>query len=340
MSFLQLPTELKLNIIERLDPQSSLHFALTDRHHSKLCQNILREHARLFAEYSTLEATGSEKSLWTALVEILQDPRKGWYARELNLTNYRNDDTNLPRSEKDLSLYKAAAEDLVPLYPRELTFFATERDGDVELFGDDWDNLVEACTEEVIIILLIHHLPQLRTFRMTVDSGIAGFLEMFMRRIAAGYQDPVSAPRMPLQHLKVAAIAHWDSEGYCSVDWAVYFLCVPSLRTFAGLSMGSDGVKDDTNSEAYLHAVTQTPVSNVEELDFTNCRFDAQSLHTILPLTKNLKRFSYEAGGHTVSFSDLEPRKVLHALVTHTSNSLEEFELTETTGLEVCFLEL
>lgn len=345
MSLLLLPPELKLNIIERLDPESSLQFALTNSHYAKLCQDVLREHTRRFAETPSIEATDGGKSLWTSLREILQDPRKAWYVTELNLTSQRQDDISELGSDENIALFKAAAKELLPLYPHDPTFFTTEHGGDTGSFGgntgslwDGFDDLIEAGVEEIAVILLIHYLPHLRKFRMTDDITYEGRLEIFMRRIAAGYQNPALASRMPLQHLKVAAIAHYDSEGSCHVEWAVYFLCVPSLRTFTSFSMGSEGVMEcEGNDEAHLRTSAGIPVSNVEELEFSNCQFDPESLHTILPLIKNLKRFSYQAAGHTVALQDYEPRKVIDALAIHAGHSLEELELREcVVGFEVC----
>ncbi|KZM18856.1 uncharacterized protein EKO05_0006503 [Ascochyta rabiei] len=332
-----LPPELKLSIVEHLDPESSLRFALTNRYHSKLCQAILREHTRLFAEHSIIEANDAGPVvLWNALREILRDPRKGWYVRELNLPNSREELVTDIIPEEDLKLYKDAAQEISSFCAYQPTFFAAEPDDDPGDFDESMDNLIESGTEEAAVVLLIHHLPQLRTFRMT-DGGrrTGACLELFMHRVAAGYQDPTLAPRMPLQHLRTAAIAHYDSEGSCNIAWAVYFLCVPSLRTFAAQSMGSEGLDEhEGGSGSYLRNVTGAPVSNVEELSFDYCQFDSQSLQVILSMLKNLKRFSYQSGGATVAYSDYEPRRVIEALATYAGHSLEEAELL---GCEIGF---
>ncbi|KAF9698259.1 hypothetical protein EKO04_003693 [Ascochyta lentis] len=306
MSLFHLPPELKLNIVEHLDPESSLHFALTN----------------------STNATDAGSVLWPALKEILRDPRKGWYVRELNLPRLREEDVTEPIPEEDLKLYKTAAQEVVSLYSYEPTFFAAELDDDRRDFEDNLDDLVERGAEELAIVLLIHHLPGLKAFKMTAGTRGTGFLEHFMRRVAAGYQNPVLAQQMPLQRLKTAAIAHYDSEGACDITWVVYFLCVPSLQSFSALAMGSEALdENEDNSGTYLRNVKGAPVSNVEELDFDNCQFDLPSLHIILPMIKNLKRFSYQAGGSTVTFADYEPRRVIEALVSYASHSLEELEL-------------
>jgi hypothetical protein len=340
MSILLLPPELKLNIIEHTDPESTFQFALTSRDHFQLCRDLLQEHAKLFAQYSIIDASNPGPVLWDTLKTILQDPRKAWYVRDLSLPNTRQERWEGDFSEDELDLYKAAVEELVPIYSYEPTFFAVEQenDGRGKLEEDDLNELIEAGVDDPIIILLIHNLPRLKTFRMTVGYRGVDLFETFARRVAAGYQDPALAPRMPLKHLKNVAVAHHDSEFCCSVDWAVYFLCIPSVRLFTALSMGSEGIAeyDGENSEAHLRTVTNTPVSNVEEICFTHCQFDVRSFETILPLVKNLKKFTYEAGGAIVAYQDYEARRVIQALATHVGHSLEQLFLEESDiGMEV-----
>lgn len=338
MSLPDLPPELKLNIVEYLDPEAAFHFALTCKRHSSLCNDLLQEHARLFAKYSIVKPTNNGTLVWDFTKEVLRDPRKGWYVRELNLITDRPD-THGSMPEKDENLYRAAAEEILPLYPYGPTFFAAEPDDNSRELDRDMDECIVNHFEDPILVILIHHLPRLRTFRMT-DIIRGDCLLRFMRRVAAGYQNPALAPQMPLQYLKTAAIAHYDTESSCSVDWAIYFLCVPSLRTFAAFMMGSEHVEDDDgdmNSEAYLYNTADVPVSNVEELVFHNCQFDPKTLDLILPMIKNLKRVEYQAGGHAVAYQDYEPRKVIKALATHVGHSLEDLYLAESiTGFEVC----
>ncbi|KAJ4365402.1 hypothetical protein N0V95_000451 [Ascochyta clinopodiicola] len=238
-----------------------------------------------------------------------------------------------PIPEEVLKLYKTAAQEVSSLCSHQSVFFAAEPDDGPADFELSLDNIIESGTEEAAIILLLQHLPQLRIFRMTDGGRRTGeCLDLFIRKVAAGYQNPTLAPHMPLQHLRTAAIAHYDSEGACYIAWAVYFLCIPSLRTFAALSMGDGGL--DEHEEACLRNLTGAPVSNVEELSFDHCQFDVQSLKVILSMSKNLKRFSYQSGSATVAYAYYEPRRVIEALVTYAGHSLEEIEML---GCEVGF---
>lgn len=337
MSLLLLPAELKLNIIELLDPASTLHLALSSKAQYNLCEDRLREHATLFEQHSVIRPSDDDEYLiWDITKEILEDPSKGWYVRELDLISDRREERQ-EMPDEDRSLFIAAAERLKYLYSCEMEFFATDR-----YEPREWvDMMVEDINsgfEDPILVLLVHHLPWLHTFRMT-DRSMTDAFQVFMRRVAAGYQNPAMALQMPLQHLRLAAVAHNDTENHCSVDWAVYFVCIPSLKTFTAFMMGSEEIGQyDEHQEAHLRTIATGSVSNVEELIFNGCQFDPESFDTLLPLIKNLKRFEYDAGGHIVAETqDVEPRKVIRALLAHAGHSLEELSLAEVSvNCEVC----
>ena len=301
MSICSLPTELKLQILDNLEPQSLLPFALSSKEHLKLCDDQLK----MFAKYHTIKPDLKEKGfeIWELTKEILQDPRKAWYVRDLNLVTMRAPSHD-HLSEEDATLFKTAAERILPLYSFESAFFATEHADLARLEQSLADSNVWK-HESAVLVILLHHLTQLRNFRMT-DILQEDFLLAFMRSVAEGYQNPALAPQMPLQHLQTAGIAHWDTESSCRLDWAVYFMCVPSLRTFAAFMMGS-----------------------ALGVEFLECQFDAQSFNTLLPMTKNLKTFSYQSGGQHIAYADFNPRKVIQALVNHCAHSLEKLELSE-----------
>ncbi|KAJ8113376.1 hypothetical protein OPT61_g4473 [Boeremia exigua] len=334
MALFSLPSELKLNIIEHLDPLPTLQFALTNKEHSRLCKDTLREHA-MFAKYSIIKPGEDGTFMWDFTKEILQDPRKGWYVRELNLIADRPN-VNEDMSEDDRALFTIAVQELLPSYPQDTGFFAAE-DGALRELGDALDNSLAHGYEDAIIVILLHHLPQLRILRMTDTQG-GDCLMIFMRRVAAGYQNPALAHKMPLQHLENVGVAHGDTEFTCSIDWAVYFMCIPSLRTLTAAMMGSEDVggsstdddsENNAGSEAHLRNTVGAPVSNIEELLFYECRFDTQSFNTILPMIKNLKRFCYHAGDCDISYEDYKPRAVINTLANYASHSLQELQLVD-----------
>lgn len=324
MAFFTLPLNLRLEIVNLLDPASIFHFALTCRSHFELCQNIVQESACLASQWSVVNITCTGSALRRLLTEVLQDPRKGWHVEELRICGYSEEDGSDSVSEEDSDLLRAAAMDLVSLYCYEPKFFFIDNpDERINLEETLVDRVVRGSNDAMVAILL-HHLPRIETLRFDADAEEYTCLDQVMRLIADGYQDTTIAPQLPLQHLKTTAISYSDTEGCHEIDWACYFLCIPSLRTFAAWAMGSEDVT--TKCEDHLRTVS-APVSNVEELFFQRCQFDTRSMDTILPLVKNLKRFTYESGGATVAYSYYEPRKVIRALAQYAGNSLEELVL-------------
>jgi hypothetical protein len=330
MSLPHLPAELTLDIIERLDPASTLHLALSSKAQFKLCEDRLKVHATLFEKYSVIRPSNNGYFIWDITIEILKDPWKGWYVRELDLVSNRPEECPAEHiTDEDGCILRAAVRQLEHLYPPKSEFFGAEY-FDLKKLFDRMDEEINAGYEAPILVLLVHYLPWLQTFRMT-DKRMGEAFLTFIRGVAAGYQNPAIIKEMPLQHLRLAAIAHCDTESHCCTDWAVYFVCIPSLKTFTAFMMGSeDSGLYEGDQEAHLRNTARHPVSNVEELVFNGCQFGPDSFDTLLPLIKNLKRFKYDAGGHIVAEGqDVEPRKVIRALLAHAGHSLEELSLAE-----------
>lgn len=218
----------------------------------------------------------------------------------------------------------AAAIDLVTLYGHESKFFLTGQPDTPMGFEEALINHTAGGSKDAMIALLLHRLPRLETFRIHTRASEYICLTQVLRAMAEGYQDTTVAPQLPLQALKTVVMNYDDTEGCLDIDWACYFLCIPSLQTSAAWAMGSE--PGGRGSEDYLRPIS-TPVSNVEELFFDRCQFDPASFEILLPYVKNLKRFTYASGGATVAYSLYEPRKVIKALSEHAGHSLEELIL-------------
>lgn len=327
MASINLPPELKLSIVEHLDPASSFNFAITCKDHWKLCDAVNEKHARLFAENRTIDTADFGHLLWEKLKEILHDERVGWYVRELSFPSNRQtywdesvggnfeltEQTIIPPKE-DLNLYYKAAEDIEERYGFEMRSELYKR--------GRWDIGLRKGAEEPIINILVHHLPYLKILRVT-DAEITTSFYQLMRFIAAGYFDPVLAPKLPFQHLTTVAIAHYDSEMCCDPEWCLFFCSIPTVRNFVAHAMGGDMDGD------MFDFLKHIPKSNVKEMAFPYCRFEARALENILVNTPNLSRFSYEVAGAIVSEEvySTRPRKVLQALVDYVSDSLEHLVL-------------
>ncbi|KAF1947990.1 hypothetical protein EJ02DRAFT_364543 [Clathrospora elynae] len=326
MTLSTLTPELKLEIAEYLDPESSLSFALTCGTHLELCRSILRKHRQLFSQWQVIDTANCGTLLWKTLKEVLDDPRKGWYVRELNLPmtrQYQWDTGHLPisdgPSDEEKDMFKEAARKLENLYPTIEK--RSNPDGTSQPYNKVVTNLeirINEGFDDAIVAILLHYLPFLTSIRITdIETSC---LELMMESIAHGYKEPGKASLLPLQHLTTAAVAHWASEGPSHPEWACYFLAIPSLRIFAAEAMGS-GFHDCLLKEA-------PSCSNVEELFFKRCSFDVKALEEILAETKELKKFTYTGGGATVSEHNFyDPRRVVEALGRQVGNSLEELVL-------------
>jgi hypothetical protein len=267
----------------------------------------------------------------------LENPHLGYYVRELNLPSDRQTywdpdaahdfqltDQSPRLPEEDQAVFLAAAQQLRNLYPTPGT---TGRDlvaaieTKITLGGDD-----------AIAAILVHHVPLLKVLRVT--NLEADCLGMLLNEVARGYSDPVKAPQMPFQHLKSAAVAHYDSEYSCNPWWLYHLVCIPSLSAFAGRSIGGT-----LGHWAHSYAA-ENPVSNVRELFLLRSQLNVHALQEIFTAIKTLERFTYVGGGAIVDFEPYAPKKVIRALWKYHRHSLEHLILIpdecDPEGKEVC----
>jgi hypothetical protein len=345
MALLTLPPELRLNIVDCLDPDSTLSFALTCKDHAALAKFALREHGRLLAKWNIIDTTDGRTLLWETLKDVIANPRLGWYTRELNLPSSRqynwNADESLssrhPKngvgpSEQDKSLFIEAARKLRHLYPElEPTSMQRRYYHAIHTLPHPHDtiasieNRIHAGFEDAIVAILLHYLPHLTIIRHTLVA-MEDCLELVLWQIAKGYKDPVIAPKLPLQNLKTVAISYYASEGCSSLDWACFYLSVPTLRTFAAQAMGHSPEQDVQRS---LFPEGAAPCSNVSELFFRGCRLDVNGLATLLTNIKHLRKLTYDDGGIMLSANDYQPKGFIQAIATHAGSSLEELTLSD-----------
>jgi hypothetical protein len=198
------------------------------------------------------------------LKEILRNPNLGWYVRELNLPPDRrlfvDDDVahdfqltpeSLKLSEEDLQVFQTAAEDLRPLYPVS--------DPQNDLVRQMESDLAKG-SDEAIFSILVHHLPMLKTLRIT-DLNVDSSISMLLEQVALAYADPARVSRLPFQRLESVSMAHWDTEYTCSPTWVRSFGCIPSVKNFVAIAMGD-------SCSGPLWDRTDLPLSNIKELLF------------------------------------------------------------------------
>jgi hypothetical protein len=330
MTTICIPPELKLCIADHLDPSSSINFALTCKEHWRLCEPILKAHARGFAEAPVLNSHYTGTDLWQALKDVLRDPRKGWYITEISLMSSWSSHRHAA-FEEDVDEFQKAATTLMDLY----TPFSSDGMVEAGYFGLFGSHIEEECVVKKIrdsiaigspdgaVAILVHHLPNLKTLRMTMSREDDAF-EVLLHWIAMEYSNAAKALHLPFQRLKTAMLSHYDTEGHVSVNWALPFLRIPSLRTFAANMMGGH-----FRGEKGRGRVTPGPPprSNIEEFCFAACKFDARAVEYLVASTHSLKRFLYADDGACVGENMYDPKVVIKALDKYARHSLEHMVL-------------
>lgn len=320
-----LPAEITFAIGAFLDPSSSFSFALTDKRNWSLCYPIITRHKRLFAENRTIDARDSEYPyknhiLWNKLREVLDDNIIGEYVRDISLPSQRptyldgdvghdfqlgTQPTRPPR--EDLDRYATAKQEMEAMWDHE----PSTLDGTfLDLAWDDW---IMKGSSEPIIVMLIHYMPYLRTFRFT-DLEMEHVFIRVLQLIAKSYGNPSLAPRLPFQHLTTVAVAHWDTELSCTDEWYWFFCAIPSVRNFVANAMSGDRM---------VAPHEDLPSSNVTELVFHLSVFSSSAFESIVTNTPKLERLSYEIGDSLVSYDSVTPKEDLGALVDHVGHSLQ-----------------
>lgn len=201
-----LPPELKLNVVEHLDPFSSFSFSITSKEHWKLCRLVSHKHRRLFAEAPVV---GAATDFGNLLRDVIQDPSRGWYITELSLTaSWNRRPPSTPMHSVDL--LQDAARASMHLYSHLGT-------SEEIAFVDRIEAGVAAGLADSIVAVLIHHLPNLKTLKITATRG-NNVLEDLLFRIAAEYAKSAIASRLPFQRLRTVSISHYDTESCASVS--------------------------------------------------------------------------------------------------------------------------
>lgn len=324
MSLSALPTELKLGFVHYLDPESTLWFALTCKAHAAICKSYLQVHAQRLDQHQSIETDHEGTLLWQFLLEVLDEPSKGWYIRELNLPagrqySWREVDRDYrPIPTKDeQNIFRTAAQKLQEFYP-------VLRPGEENYcsnaeYSDSNDMIaliidrIEQGHEDGIIILLLHYLPLLGTIRLTAIKN-AG-LESALYRITRAHKRP--SFHLPLRHIKTFAIAHSDDMYCCTANWACILPRLPSLTTLVARQLGNA-------ASASFRDEVASPASNLAEMYLSQCQFDAGKFGAVLGNIKALKRFTYSSGGSRVSDFMFEPKRIIKALSEYAAHSLEE----------------
>lgn len=325
MSLLVLPIDLQRSIAEYLLPNHCFSLACASREIYHFLRDLLAKHARLFEQYSVIDTAGAGPLLWDVLADVLDDPRKGWYIRELNLPGYREVERQQPIALKALESIEVAAAALASFYRRQRGGRSGKDSHPVLESKSVFIDIIRNGKDLPVIVLLLYNLPYLATLRMTVGPQDWGILADFLDCCTLIPTDPAIAQLLPLKRLKSAAIAHWDTENSCSFDWVSLLIRFPSVRTIAAQLMGGGTYRLE-------NPVSCQPLGrDLEEFCFIGCQLDLDELRCVLDDIKALRTFTYTSGGAIVDEHLFKPRKIIAALIEHAYHSLERLVLEDWT---------
>lgn len=330
-----LSTCVRLVIAEHLDPITTFNYAITCKEHWDLCRLLIEEHSRLFSECKVIDTSKEGVTSWSVLKEVLLNPRKAWYVKELNLPTERRysldfdpvededvDDWQLP--EEDVQLFTKAARALTTLYPLEGidqfegTRAPLEPPSKVNIVAFLEKCVAEDPSDDAVNAILIHYLPNLETLRVTVRNP--GCLELMMGRINFESRDLSKKLLLPLRRLKTMAVAYSDSELACDPDWALHSQILPGLQTFVASSMGGHFEYERLDA---MSLNIEPPLSNITELFLPHCQFDPGVLDKILSGIKALEKFTYQCAGPVVSGEATGPKRIMESLERYAGHSLQ-----------------
>jgi hypothetical protein len=213
-----------------LDPVSSFNFAIT----RKTClwglsyERIIKKHARLFAEYRVIHASGpSNTMIWRRLKEVVRQPGVGSYVRELNLP-YGSDPGD-PEEDIGVDIFNDAVSHLEGLYSSQ-----SEETRLSALYTGCTNRFLDRESGPVLDVL-VHDLPNLKTPRYTGREDHVSMFDILMEFINIS---PASQPFLPFKNLVTVVYASRAIDWWEPADWCFPFTCLPSLRNFLGYRIG------------------------------------------------------------------------------------------------------
>jgi hypothetical protein len=328
-SISNLPAELKLSIVEILNPDDCFNCAIVSKDFWQLCEPVVNKHKALNAKYGYICTEPEEHTLWNLLNDVLDKPYLSQYVKEVQLDSQRENfyDTSLqfydivgPSSlrppVKDVMRYISAAENIP--YLCELR---EENQGHHDAHRRN--ESIEKGAGDPVMAIVLTLLPNLKVLRFVPVGDGFWFLNA-IKRVVATYSLSGPTPNIPFQHLRKVQVSHYDTEMSMAWKWVYFLVQLPSLQWCTGHMLG--GMANSVENDRSLQPVV-APTSNVTALQLSNSNLDSEVLTAILSNFKNLQFFEYENGGHIVSDASYDPRKMIAALLQYCSHSLKKLVL-------------
>ncbi|KAF2877218.1 hypothetical protein BDV95DRAFT_141171 [Massariosphaeria phaeospora] len=315
-NFTDLPAELKVSVTAQMYPEDCLRFALTSKDHWALCRPLVLKHKALWSKYQTTDG----HTVWELVDAIEENYMVANYVQQARIDaeratcwgNIPNGEQLRPRwpATQDVVRWAAAVQRNAILGAPFLSLDHPEKEIQRALAtgADGW-----------IVALLLLLLPRLQILWYTQD-GEHWWLLNALKYVVWAYQLPNPPPSLPFQHLFRVHIDHYDGARSASWEWVYLFACIPSVQLVYGYISSND--LDGVNQFR-----TQASVSNVTVLRLASSTIYAEIVDLILSKTTQLKSFTYENGGATVSAAGYNPRKMIASLSRYCGDLLEELIL-------------
>ncbi|KAF2420695.1 hypothetical protein EJ08DRAFT_653735 [Tothia fuscella] len=321
--FTGLPIELIEHIFAHLwDPLDLVNASSTCKQLRAASERPVKEHLMLASRYSNLNFDDEDPSInvWTTLDEMLKDPRIPYHVCKIDfgLDRPRFYDASVRGS------WEISPTTIRP--PRDLLDRLLNADGMEAILRDGtevpplWNTSrnpfldLEDGIDDPINSAILRQLPNLHEISL-VDSGEDVNLGRFLVDTIIGPQQCTNPPF--LSKLKDVKLEHWDTEGGMRLNFVLYFMHFPSVRTIRGHMIHANGESALATSDSILLK------SNITTLILTYSNVDLSALEDLLNRTKGLKSFSYAHAGANVGDADYDPRGIIACLLKHAGRSLE-----------------
>ncbi|KAF2742654.1 hypothetical protein M011DRAFT_264207 [Sporormia fimetaria CBS 119925] len=264
---MDLPAELRLSIVENLDPRSAFNFAITCKANWILCNRIVKHHAHMYALHQVQRWT-TPFEVWNLFKTVVCDSDKSDYVREISydvVPPFADHNHNLDHHEWE------KVDKFEYNIPSDLVVKAQEQ---------RWSPLT----------LLVHFLPALETLRFNITDYLEPLDEGFVYYVAEKYAhmkelSPHKIPDLPFRNLKtvIEVREYPSSQNFSDAEWCRIWLAIPSLRTYVARKLTTR-----------VWAGVKSFSSNLTELVLLRCRLGSSDMQRILKSTALLERFTME----------------------------------------------
>ncbi len=270
VNLMDLPDELLLQIVDETLPDGIEALARCSNRSSILSHDALKQHEADKKRYQNIEIN-EEEGPGPLLIEVVQNPRCGQYARHANF-EYCREDVCVPLEEDiaDILTQTLVQQPCIPL---------------TELLH--WIHEAISGNEDIIVAILLLLLPNLET--LIIPS--TGYCESLIRRAAKWSQESViPQPNLPLARLENVVIGddEWNS------GRPAEFLVDHGLMIFRGLpSLKSLMCLYRTTRALYNPTITLRFCNGCTEMHVYDYELSSEDLELILQHVENLTAFAY-----------------------------------------------